>query len=238
MAAFEVGVVVRRLKEIDHYERQLRDRGVEAVAGVDEAGRGALAGPLVAAAVILPAEFDLDGVEDSKLLTPKQRREAYARISAGAVCWSVCKAMPARIDRNGMHKTNMSLLRTALKKLETSPEFVLCDGFPLKRLPMPSVGVRKGDVVSASIAAASIVAKVTRDRIMDRYHRRFPEYGFRTNKGYGTEAHWEALWRLGPTPIHRRSFNHVLHPLSPEEYRRLKGSKKVVVLEELEEATT
>jgi ribonuclease HII len=236
MAAFEVGVVVRRLKEIDHYERQLRDRGVEAVAGVDEAGRGALAGPLVAAAVILPAEFDLDGVEDSKLLTPKQRREAFDRITSGAVCWSVCKAMPARIDRNGMHRTNMSLLRRALKKLETSPEFVLCDGFPLKRLPMPSVGVRKGDVVSASIAAASILAKVTRDRIMDRYHRRFPDYGFRTNKGYGTEAHWEALWRLGPTPIHRRSFNHVLHPLSPEEYRRLKSSKKVVVLEELEEA--
>jgi ribonuclease HII len=231
-------VVVRRLKEIDHYERELHSRGVEAVAGVDEAGRGALAGPLVAAAVILPPEFDLDGVEDSKLLTPKQRREAYARIVERAIAWSVCKAMPARIDRNGMHKTNMSLLRRALKKLEPAPEFVLCDGFPLKRFPVPSVGVRKGDVVSASIAAASIIAKVTRDRIMDRYHRRFPDYGFRTNKGYGTEAHWEALWRLGPTDIHRRSFNHVLHPLSPEEYRRLKGSKELVVLEELEEAPT
>ena len=228
-------MVVRRLKEIDHYERELHSRGVEAVAGVDEAGRGALAGPLVAAAVILPPEFDLDGVEDSKLLTPKQRGEAYARITADAVSWSVCKAMPVRIDRNGMHKTNMSLLRRALRKLEVSPEFVLCDGFPLKRLPIPSVGVKKGDVVSASIAAASIVAKVTRDRIMDRYHRRFPEYGFRSNKGYGTEAHWEALWRLGPTPIHRRSFNHVLHPLSPEEYRRLKETKKIVVLDELQE---
>ena len=219
-------MVVRRLREIDHYERQLRDRGIDAVAGCDEAGRGALAGPLVAAAVILPREFDLDGVEDSKLLTPKQRREAFARITAEAVAWSVCKAMPVRIDRNGMHKTNMSLLRRALRKLEPTPEFVLCDGFPLKRLPMPSVGVRKGDVVSASIAAASIVAKVTRDRIMDRYHRRFPDYGFRSNKGYGTEAHWEALWRLGPTPIHRRSFNHVLHPLSPEEYRRLKEATR------------
>lgn len=219
-------MVVRRLREIDHYERQLRDRGIDAVAGVDEAGRGALAGPLVAAAVILPGGFDLDGVEDSKLLTPKQRREAYERITAEAVAWSVCKAMPVRIDRNGMHKTNMSLLRRALRRLDPSPEFVLCDGFPLKRLPIPSVGVRKGDVVSASIAAASIVAKVTRDRIMDRYHRRFPEYGFRSNKGYGTEAHWEALWRLGPTPIHRRSFNHVLHPLSPEEYRRLKEANR------------
>jgi ribonuclease HII len=225
VAAFEGRVVVRRLREIDHYERQLRDRGIAAVAGVDEAGRGALAGPLVAAAVILPDGFDLDGVEDSKLLTPNQRSEAFGRITEAAVAWSACKAMPARIDRAGLHRTNMSLLRRALHKLDVSPDFVLCDGFPLKRLPMPSVGVRKGDVVSASIAAASIVAKVTRDRIMDRYHRRFPDYGFRTNKGYGTEAHWEALWRLGPTPIHRRSFNHVLHPLSPEEYRRLKEAR-------------
>ena len=135
-----------------------------------------------------------------------------------------------------MHKTNLALLRKALRDLDVTPEFVLCDGFPLKRMGIPSLGLRKGDVVSVSVAAASIVAKVTRDRIMDRYHRRFPEYGFRTNKGYGTEKHWEALWRLGPTPIHRRSFNHVLHPLSPEECRRLKGTKNVVVLDELEEA--
>lgn len=226
-------MVVRRLKEIDHYERQLRDRGIAVVAGADEAGRGALAGPLVAAAVVLPDDFDLEGVEDSKLLTPKQRGEAYARITAGAVAWSVCKAMPARIDRAGMHKTNLSLLRKALRRLEVTPEFVLCDGFPLKRVGIPTIGIRKGDAVCASIAAASIVAKVTRDRIMDRYHRRFPDYGFRNNKGYGTEAHWEALWRLGPTPIHRRSFNHVLHPLSPEEYRRLKVSRKLAEPQEV-----
>jgi ribonuclease HII len=215
-------VVVRRLKGIDHYERQLHERGIHVVAGVDEAGRGALAGPLVAGAVVLPEGFDHEGLEDSKLLTPKQRREAYERITGGAVAWAVCKAMPARIDRRGLHKTNMALLRRALRGLEVTPEFVLCDGFPLKRLGIPSLGLRKGDVVTASVAAASIVAKVTRDRIMDRYHRRFPDYGFDTNKGYGTERHWEALWRLGPTPIHRRSFNHVLQPLSPEEYRRMK----------------
>jgi ribonuclease HII len=225
MAAIEGRVVVRRLKEIDHYERQLRDRGIDVVAGADEAGRGALAGPLVAAAVVLPEGFDLDGVEDSKLLTPKQRREAFERITAGAMAWSVCKAMPVRIDRAGLHRTNLALLRRALRQLDVTPEFVLCDGFPLKRFGIPSVGVRKGDMVSASIAAASIVAKVTRDHIMDRYHRRYPNYGFRTNKGYGTEAHWEALWRFGPTPIHRRSFNHVLDPLSPEEFRRLKQLK-------------
>ena len=215
-------MVVRRLKDIDHYERQLRERGFRMLAGVDEAGRGALAGPLVAAAVILPEDFDLEGIEDSKLLTPKQRREAAMRIRARALAISVRKAMPGRIDRAGLHRTNLALLRRALRTLPLVPEFVLTDGFPIKRLGLPSLALRKGDVVTASVAAASVIAKTTRDRIMDRYHRRFPEYGFDTNRGYGTERHWEALWRLGPTPIHRRSFNHVLDPLSPEEYRRMK----------------
>jgi ribonuclease HII len=222
VASIEDRVVVRRLKEIDHYERQLRERGFTLLAGVDEAGRGALAGPLVAAAVILPTTFELDGLEDSKLLTRKQRETAYARVTGEAVAYAVCRAMPTRIDRAGLHRTNMALLRRALRKLPMTPDFVLSDGFPLKRLGIPCLGLRKGDVVTASVAAASVVAKVTRDRIMDRYHRRFPDYGFDTNRGYGTERHWEALWRLGPTPIHRRSFNHVLDPLSPEEYRRWK----------------
>ncbi len=215
-------MVVRRLKEIDHYERQLRQRGFRMLAGVDEAGRGALAGPLVAAAVILPDDFDLEGIEDSKLLTPKQRREAAARIRERALAISVRKAMPGRIDRAGLHRTNLALLRRALRTLQVVPEFVLTDGFPIKRLGLPSLALRKGDVVTASVAAASVIAKTTRDRMMDRYHRRFPEYGFDTNRGYGTERHWEALWRFGPTPIHRRSFNHVLDPMSPEEYRRMK----------------
>jgi ribonuclease HII len=222
VASIEDRVVVRRLKEIDHYERQLRERGFTLLAGVDEAGRGALAGPLVAAAVVLPTAFEPDGLEDSKLLTRRQRERAYARVTGEALAYAVCKAMPTRIDRAGLHRTNMALLRRALRKLPMTPDFVLSDGFPLKRLGIPCLGLRKGDVVTASVAAASIVAKVTRDRIMDRYHRRFPDYGFDTNRGYGTERHWEALWRLGPTPIHRRSFNHVLDPLSPEEYRRWK----------------
>jgi len=219
-------VVVRRLKEIDHYERQLRERGFRTLAGVDEAGRGALAGPLVAAAVILPDDFDLDGIEDSKLLTPKQRREAAARIRDRALAISVRKAMPGRIDRAGLHRTNLALLRRALRTLPVVPEFVLTDGFPIKRLGLPSLALRKGDVVTASVAAASVIAKTTRDRIMDRYHRRFPDYGFDTNRGYGTERHWEALWRFGPTPIHRRSFNHVLDPMSPDEYRRMKEAAR------------
>jgi ribonuclease HII len=226
VAAVEDRVVVRRLKEIDHYERQLRERGFRMLAGVDEAGRGALAGPLVAAAVILPDDFDLDGIEDSKLLTPKQRRQAAARIRERALAISVRKAMPGRIDRAGLHRTNLALLRRALRTLPVVPEFVLTDGFPIKRLGLPSLALRKGDVVTASVAAASVIAKTTRDRIMDRYHRRFPDYGFDTNRGYGTERHWEALWRFGPTPIHRRSFNHVLDPMSPDEYRRMKEAAR------------
>jgi ribonuclease HII len=212
-------VVVRRLKDIDHYERRLRDRGFRLLAGVDEAGRGALAGPLVAAAVVLPGDFDCDGIEDSKLLTRLQRERAYERVMQRAVAVSVCRAMPKRIDRHGLHRTNKSLLRRAVRGLPVDPEFVLTDAFPLYRMQgVPCLSVRKGDVVSVSVAAASVVAKVTRDRMMDRYHRRFPDYGFDSNRGYGTQGHWDALWRVGPSPIHRMSFNHVANPMSPEEY--------------------
>jgi ribonuclease HII len=209
MAAVELRVAVRRLKEIDHYERRLRGAGFRFVAGVDEAGRGALAGPLFAAAVVLPDGFDTEGLEDSKLLTPLQRERMYGRIQEEAVAVAVCRAMPGRIDRRGLHKTNLRLLRRALLMLPVRPEYILTDGFPVPRLPVPSLGMRKGDMVTASVAAASVVAKVTRDRTMDRYHRRFPRYGFDTNRGYGTAAHWEALFRFGPSPIHRRSFKGV-----------------------------
>ncbi|HZA60698.1 MAG TPA: ribonuclease HII [Actinomycetota bacterium] len=209
----------RRLKDIDHYERLLRSRGFRTIAGVDEAGRGALAGPLIAAAVVLPDTFDLDGLEDSKVLTAKRREEMYARIRAEALAISVTRATPGRIDRHGLHRTNLWLLRKALRGLGVEPQFVLADGFPLGRLPVPCLGVRKGDAVTASVAAASVVAKVTRDRTMERYHRRFPAYGFDTNRGYGTRRHWDALKQHGPTPIHRRSFKWVVeaHNGSPIE---------------------
>jgi ribonuclease HII len=209
VAAIQVRVGTQRLKDIGYYERQLRQRGFTVVAGVDEAGRGALAGPLVAAAVVLPEDFDLDGLEDSKMLTPRQRHIMFGRILEQASAIAACRAMPRRIDRAGLHKTNLSLLKAALRRLPVAPEFVLADGFPLRGLRLPCLGVRKGDVITASVAAASVVAKVTRDRIMERYHRRFPEYGFDTNRGYGTSRHWAALDRFGPTPIHRRSFKGV-----------------------------
>lgn len=195
--------------DLGRYERRLREHGFRAIAGVDEVGRGALAGPLVAAAVILPERFDLDGINDSKLLTPLQREGAYARIIDQALAFAVCKATPARIDRRGLHRSNLWLLRRAVCSLAVQPDYVLVDGFPLRRPPATSLAIKKGDAVTASVAAASIVAKVTRDRMMQRYHRRFRRYGFDHNKGYGTREHWDVLSRYGPTPIHRLSFKGV-----------------------------
>jgi ribonuclease HII len=195
--------------DLGRYERGLREQGFRRIAGVDEAGRGALAGPMLAAAVILPEDFDLDGIADSKVLTAKAREGAFARIVEGAVCVSVCRAMPSRIDRRGLHRSNLWLLRRAVTTLAVEPDYVLTDGFPIPRLAIPRLSIKKGDAVTASVAAASIVAKVTRDRMMDRYHRRFPEYGFDHHRGYGTSEHFAALERLGPSPIHRLSFKGV-----------------------------
>jgi ribonuclease HII len=201
--------VVALALDLDRYERTLRAQGFGRIAGADEAGRGALAGPLVAAAVILPPGFDLEGIADSKLLTPNARARAFERIVRDAMCWSVCRAMPSRIDHRGLHRSNIWLLRRAIVRLELAPDYVLTDGFPVRKLPVPSLSIKKGDLVTASVAAASIVAKVTRDRMMDRYHRRFPEYGFDHHRGYGTPQHRDAIDRLGLTPIHRRSFKGV-----------------------------
>jgi ribonuclease HII len=195
--------------DLGRYERRLREQGFANIAGVDEAGRGALAGPLVAAAVILPEDFDLEGINDSKALTALQRERSFERIVAGAVAISICRAMPSRIDRRGLHRMNQWLLRRAARTLSVVPDYVLTDGWPVPRMPWPSLSIPKGDAVTASVAAASIVAKVTRDRTMDRYHRRFPEFGFDRNRGYGTAEHFAVLGRLGPTPIHRLSFRGV-----------------------------
>lgn len=193
--------------DLDRYERTLREQGFRRIAGVDEAGRGALAGPLVAAAVILPAGFDRDGIDDSKLLTRRQREIAYERIVAGAVAIAVRRIEPAVIDAHGLHRSNLALLRRCVRALDIEPDYVLIDGFPVPRMPCLSLGIKKGDAVAASVAAASIVAKVTRDGVMRRLHRRYADFGFDHNKGYGTPEHLEVLDRLGPTPIHRLSFS-------------------------------
>jgi ribonuclease HII len=125
------------------------------------------------------------------------------------MAFAVCKATPSRIDRRGLHKSNLWLLRRAVCDLPMPPDYVLIDGFPVRRIPATSLAIKKGDAVTACVAAASIVAKVTRDRMMLRYHRRYRKYGFDHNKGYGTREHWQVLDRLGPTPIHRLSFKGV-----------------------------
>jgi ribonuclease HII len=201
-------------EDLDRYEAVLRAQGFVRIAGADEAGRGALAGPLVAAAVILPDGFDRTGIRDSKLLTPAQREVQFARIVAEC-SFAVRKIEPDVLDRRGLHRSNLALLRRCVRALEPVPDYVLTDGFPVARMPCPALGVKKGDMVAASVAAASIVAKVTRDGIMRRMHRRFPEFNFFENKGYATAAHRETLERVGPSPIHRLSFAGVGQPSLP-----------------------
>jgi ribonuclease HII len=194
------------VKSIDHYEQQLHAEGFGLVAGVDEAGRGALAGPLVAAAVILPQGFDTEGLADSKALTRGQRDLWFRRIRGKALAVAVCRALPRRIDHRGLHVSNLALLRRAVMLLELRPDFVLTDGFALPGMRLPHLSIKKGDAITVSVAAASVVAKVTRDRMMDRYHRRFPQYGFDRHRGYGTASHRAAIAQFGPCPIHRLSF--------------------------------
>jgi ribonuclease HII len=229
LAAFTGG---RRELNLDRYERLLRDQGFARVAGTDEAGRGALAGPMVAAAVILPEDFDLDGIRDSKLLSATAREEAFVRIVAGATV-AVVKAEPAVIDSRGLHRCNIALLRRAVNALDPVPDYALTDGFPVPRMPCPSLAIKKGDAVAASVAAASIIAKVTRDRIMVKLHRRYPEFGFDQHKGYGTSEHLEVIDRLGPTKVHRLSFAGVGQAALPGF-----GPVSVLPVPELSEAST
>jgi ribonuclease HII len=190
-------------------EHTLHEQGFALVAGTDEVGRGALAGPLVAAAVILPADLDLKGLRDSKLLTPLARERMAAAIRENALAISLVRITPQVIDRRGLHRSNLRALRAAIARLDPRPDYALTDGFPVKRMPCPSLGIKKGDRVSASVAAASIIAKVVRDRAMRRLHRKFPAFGFVRNKGYGTAEHWRALRDVGPSPVHRMSFKGV-----------------------------
>ncbi len=190
-------------------ESRLHEKGFQKVAGVDEVGRGALAGPLVAAAVVLPIDAEIEGLRDSKACTAKQRERLAEEIHGCALSLAVVRIRHDRIDRVGLQKCNRDAFRRAIRGLDVEPEYVLVDYLRMKRFnlrPWPGLAVKKGDAVSKNVAAASIVAKVYRDRIMRRYHRRYKQYGFDSNVGYGTREHWDALIRFGPSPIHRRSF--------------------------------
>jgi ribonuclease HII len=209
-------------------EDRLREAGFPRVAGCDEAGRGALAGPLVAAAVILGPACTIEGLADSKLLTPTRREELAVQIRQQAAAHVVVWAGPTSIDRFGLHRTNMILLARALRALPGGFDYGLADGFGLGGdLPAPVLGVRKGDQVASCVAAASILAKVTRDRMLVRAARRFPPYGFERHKGYGTDEHWAALRAHGPSAYHRRSFTGVA---DPHQFVRAPGD--VIDLEE------
>lgn len=191
--------------EMCRHERRLREEGFSLIAGIDEAGRGPLVGPVVAAAVILPETFDLIGVNDSKKLTARQREEFYVKICEQAVAVGVGIVDAKEIDRLNIYEATKKAMLTAVNNLPVSPDFLLIDAVPL-HTPYPSEAIVKGDSQSVSIAAASIVAKVTRDRIMLELDKKFPQYQFAKNMGYGTKEHLQAIKQYGITPYHRRSF--------------------------------
>nr|WP_205863735.1 ribonuclease HII [Planosporangium mesophilum] len=203
--------VVHRGAGLYALERALQRRGFAYVAGADEAGRGACAGPLVVAAVILPAgrRGEIDGLTDSKLLTPAVRERIYQSVIERAAAYSVVVTPPGEIDSRGLHVCNLAGMRRALAQLAQRPDYVLTDGFPVDGLEVPGLAVWKGDQVAACVAAASVVAKVTRDRIMVELDETWPEYGFAVHKGYVTSDHSAALRRHGPCRVHRFSYTNV-----------------------------
>jgi ribonuclease HII len=205
------GYTPRRDGGLAAYETVLGRAGFGPVAGIDEAGRGACAGPLVVAAVVLdPASIRrMPGLADSKLLSPQAREEAYVQILRRALDWHVVVIGADQIDATGLHVCNVSGMRRAFAGLRCTPGYVLTDGFPVRGLGVPGLAVWKGDRVTASVAAASVLAKVSRDRMMRDLHERYPLYGFDRHKGYVTDDHVRALAEHGPSPVHRYSFVNV-----------------------------
>lgn len=191
------------------YEKALIRKGYKLIAGVDEVGRGPLAGPLVAAAVILPLDQTIKGLDDSKKLSPAQREKLFVKISAKAIAIGIGIAGHREIDRLNVGKANRLAMERAVSSLTVKPDFILIDGRCRIHFPAPQRGIAGGDAKCASIAAASIIAKVTRDNLMIDYAKQFPPYGFAKHKGYSTRSHLLALRKFGPCPIHRRSFSPV-----------------------------
>jgi uncharacterized protein (TIGR00252 family) len=192
------------------YEKELWQKGIKMVAGIDEAGRGPWAGPVVAAAVIWPEDFYLDGLKDSKALTPKKRNEFFKIIKEKAISYGVGIINAEEIDRVNILQATFKAMRQALAQLQSPPQFLLVDGkHRIPEIDIPQLALVKGDSLSLSIAAASILAKVTRDEIMLGLEEKFPDYGFSRHKGYGTALHQKALKRFGPSRLHRFSFRPV-----------------------------
>lgn len=197
---------LERIYALEHFERKYGQSGVALVCGIDEVGRGPLAGPVVAGAVILPPDSPVLYLNDSKQLSAKKREELYDVIMDNAVAVGLGYASPERIDEINILQATYEAMREAIGRLAARPDVLLNDAVTIPQVDIRQIPIIKGDAKSVSIAAASIVAKVTRDRMMEQYDEVFPGYGFAQNKGYGSGEHIAALKRLGPTPIHRRSF--------------------------------
>lgn len=205
-----------RIQKLLLEEKRFWQQGFLLLAGIDEAGRGPLAGPVYAAACILPAQFELKGLNDSKLLSENKREELFDNIQAQAIDYSIAFADVEEIDTiNILQATKLAMCR-AVRGLKVTPHYLLIDALELP-LDIPQLSLIGGDHLSASIAAASILAKVSRDRYMKKLHVEYPEYGFSQHKGYGTAEHMQALQRLGPCPFHRRSFT----PVEKSSYHKL-----------------
>lgn len=187
-------------------EKNLRQRGFELIAGIDEAGRGPLAGPVAAAAVIFDGSYRNPGIRDSKQCTALQRESLFVEIKNAALSYAVCLISAKEIDRIGILNAIKLAMRRAVLKLDPKPDFILIDAVSINLDGIPQKGIIRGDDTVFSIAAASILAKVTRDHLMMRYHAQYPGYGFDQHMGYATEAHLEAIKKQGPSPIHRMSF--------------------------------
>ena len=196
------------------FEKEARQQGFHLIAGIDEAGRGPLAGPVVSAAVILPASFRVEGVNDSKRLTPQKRETLFTAIYGSAVSVGVGVVGPKRIDEINILQASLTSMAMAVACLAPRPDCLLVDGIFKIDSDLPQTPIPKGDSRSVSIAAASIIAKVARDNMMAHYHRRYPQYGFSKHKGYPTKAHKAAIRAYGCTPIHRRSFKGVKEHVS------------------------
>lgn len=188
------------------YERELTERGFKYVCGVDEVGRGPLAGPVVCAAVIMRADGIVEGVDDSKKLTAKKREKLSALIRQNAIAWAICRVEPQTIDEINILQATRLCMKNAVESLSVRPDFVLTDGNMTLDISIPQQSVVGGDAACYSIGAASIIAKVYRDEVMDEYAAEYPAYAFEKNKGYGTAAHIAAIKECGICPIHRRSF--------------------------------
>ncbi len=197
------------MEPTDLFETEARRCGYRLVAGLDEAGRGPLAGPVVAAAVILPRRCQLAGLNDSKQLTETERERLYDEIRQRAMGIGVGLSTEREIDAMNILEATRLAMSRAVQALPSVPDYLLLDAIELHAVPIPQRAIIKGDTLSVSIAAASIVAKVTRDRLMDDYHRQYPQYNFQAHKGYGTAEHLRLLAAHGPCAIHRRSFRPV-----------------------------